>query len=145
MADLKLLALDGEDLAVISTHMQDSVFKLADASYDAKRGQFALSVNRFVWETATVKNRPFERSRAVLVLKRVQAVRSHDIDRSNKDQVHSLLAIRFTAKGDGPDGTIELTLSGGGAIALDVECIEAQLADASGSWETASMPQHVDE
>lgn len=145
MVELKLLALDGEDLAVISTHMQDSVFKLADASYDAKRGQFSISVNRFVWEMASVKGRPFERRRSILMLKRVQAVRSHDIDRTNKDAVHSLLAIRFTQKDDGPDGTVELTLAGGGAIALDVECIEAQLADAGGSWETASKPQHAEE
>lgn len=143
MSDLKLLALDVEDLSVISTHMQDSVFKLGDASFDRRSGQFTLSVNRFVWEDGKQKGQPFARCRSVLALKRVSAVRSQGFSQTNKDQVLSLLALRFTQKDEGPDGTLELTLSGGGAIALDVECIEAQLADVSGAWETASKPQHA--
>ena len=39
---------------------------------------------------------------------------------------------------------MELALSGGGTIALDVECIEAQLTDVSGAWETATKPHHPD-
>lgn len=53
MSGLKLMALDGEDLSIISTHMQDSVFKLKDASFDRKHGQFLLSANRFVWENGS--------------------------------------------------------------------------------------------
>ncbi|MDQ1185069.1 DUF2948 family protein [Agrobacterium larrymoorei] len=142
MSGLKLMALDGEDLAIISTHMQDSVFKLKDVSFEPRPGQFVLSANRFVWEHGVKKNHPPERCRSGLVLKRVSAVRSSGINRADKEQVHSLLAIRFIQKGEGPDGTIELTLSGGGAIALDVECIEAQLTDVSGAWETESRPFH---
>ena len=142
MSGLKLLALDTEDLSVISTHMQDSVFKLKDASFEPKHGQFSLSANRFVWEEAGKKGTPPERCRSVLVLKRVSSVRSHNVNRMDKEQVLSLLAIRFEQKQDGPDGTVELTLSGGGAIALDVECIEAQLVDVSGAWETAAKPHH---
>ena len=37
---------------------------------------------------------------------------------------------------------MEFLLAGGGAIALDVECIEGQLADTGGAWETTSRPQH---
>ncbi len=142
MSGLKLMALDGEDLSIISTHMQDSVFKLKDASFDRKHGQFLLSANRFVWENGTKKNHPAERCRSALVLKRVAAVRSNGINRMDREQVHSLLALRFTQKDDGPDGTVELVLSGGGCIALDVECIEAQLTDLSGAWETESRPHH---
>ncbi|WP_311272465.1 MULTISPECIES: DUF2948 family protein [unclassified Rhizobium] len=142
MSGLKLMALDGEDLSIISTHMQDSVFKLKDVSFDRKHGQFVLSANRFVWEHTAKKGQPPERCRSVLALKRVGNVRSYGFNRDNKDQVLSLLAVQFTQNGEGPDGTVELTLSGGGAIALDVECIEAQLADLSGGWETASQPQH---
>lgn len=142
MSGLKLMALDGEDLSIISTHMQDSVFKLKDASFDARHGQFVLSVNRFVWENGLKKNHPPERCRTAFVLKRVSAVRSSGINRADKEQVHSLLAVRFTQKSEGPDGTVELTLSGNGAIALDVECIEAQLTDLSGAWETNAKPFH---
>lgn len=145
MSGLKLLALDAEDLSIISTHMQDSVFKLKDVSFDKKYGQLLLSGNRFVWESGTKKGHTPERCRSVLALKRVGNVRSHGFNRDNKEQVLSLLAVQFTQNGEGPDGTIELVLSGGGAIALDVECIEAQLTDVSGGWDTASRPQHPED
>ena len=69
-------------------------------------------------------------------------MRSIGFDPSGADEVRSLLAIRFVAKGEGPDGVIELVLSGSGMIALEVECIEAQLADTGGAWGTASLPDH---
>jgi hypothetical protein len=142
MTDLKLVALDSEDLAVISAHMQDSVFKAGDVEWSPRDQQFALAANRFVWEEAARKRKGFERHRAALVFKRVLAVRSTGIDRQKRDEVLSLLAIRFEQKGEGPDGTVELTLSGAATIALDVECIEVQLADVGGAWETASKPRH---
>ena len=142
MADLKLLALDKEDLGIISACMQDSVFRVADLTYDARGRQFTAIVNRFVWEEAARKKKGFERRRAVISFKRVEAVRSIDVQRSNPDEVYSLLAIRFEPKGEGPDGTIELLLAGGAAITLEVECIEAQMLDTGGAWETERMPQH---
>ncbi|MDE1995725.1 MAG: DUF2948 family protein [Rhizobiaceae bacterium] len=144
MTNLKLMALDTEDLAVISAHMQDSVFKVGDMSYAPKLGQFSLAANRFVWEVSEEKNKAFERHRSALVFKRVLAVRSTGVNRRQRDEVLSLLAIRFEQKGEGPDGTIELTLAGNATIALDVECIEVQLADIGGAWETAHMPTHPD-
>lgn len=142
MTDLKLVALDDEDLAVVSAHMQDSVFKVADIDWSPRDAQFALAVNRFVWEGAERKRRGFERRRAALVFKRVLAVRSLGIDRGKRDEVLSLLALRFERKGEGPDGTIELSLSGTASIALDVECIEVQMADIGGAWEASSKPRH---
>jgi hypothetical protein len=145
MADLKLLALDGEDLAVISAHMQDAVFKVGDMEYEPRGLQFVLAANSFDWEKSEVKARKFQRHRAALVFKRVQAVRTQGIDRRRRDAVLSLLAIRFEQKGEGPDGTIELALSGNATLALDVECIEVQLADVGGAWETTSRPNHPDD
>jgi len=145
MAELKLLALDGEDLAVVSAHMQDAVFKVGDMEYEPRGLQFSLAANRFDWEEADGKRKSFERHRAALVFKRVLAVRTQGIDRRRRDTVLSLLAIRFEQKGEGPDGTIELLLSGNATLALDVECIEVQLADIGGAWETASKPHHPDD
>ncbi|MBB4216348.1 hypothetical protein CO662_30645 [Rhizobium anhuiense] len=142
MTDLKLVALDDEDLAVVSAHMQDSVFKVGDIDWSPRDAQFALAVNRFVWEGAERKRRGFERRRAALVFKRVLAVRSLGIDRGKRDEVLSLLALRFEPKGEGPDGTVELSLSGTASIALDVECIEVQMADIGGAWEASSKPRH---
>ena len=142
MTDLKLVALDDEDLAVVSAHMQDSVFKVGDIDWSPRDAQFALAVNRFVWEGAERKRRGFERRRAAVVFKRVLAVRSLGIDRGKRDEVLSLLALRFEPKGEGPDGTVELSLSGTASIALDVECIEVQMADIGGAWEASSKPRH---
>lgn len=152
MTDLKLLSLDEEDLAILSAHMQDAVFKPADVDYAAKSGVFSVAVNRFVWEKAGKgggifrRAKSFERRRALLTIKRVQAVRSIGISQTDKDQVMNLLAVTFTpkgeGKGDGPEGRVELVCAAGATIALDVECIEVQLADTGGAWETTSRPRH---
>lgn len=145
MTDLKLLALDGEDLAIVSAHMQDAVFKVGDMEYAPRSLQFSLAANRFDWERSESKDASYERHRAALVFKRVLTVRTQGIDRRRRDAVLSLLAIRFEQKGEGPDGTIELALSGDATVALDVECIEVQLADIGGAWATASKPRHPED
>jgi hypothetical protein len=142
MTDLKLLSLDNDDLTILSAHMQDAVFKPGDVDYTPRAGIFSVAVNRFVWEKAKRKDKSFERRRAVLTIKRVQAVRSIGFDRTDKEQVLSLLALNFSQKGEGPDGTLELVCAAGATIALDVECIEVQLADVGGAWETTSLPNH---
>lgn len=142
MTELKLLALDNDDLGVISAHMQDAVFKVGDVRWSPAERNFSLAGNRFVWETAGKKRKGFERRRAAIVFKRVEAVRSTGININKKDDVLSLLTVTFQQKGDGPEGTVELVLSGKATIALDVECIEVALADVGGAWETASKPRH---
>jgi hypothetical protein len=142
MDSLKLLALDTEDLSVVSAHLQDSVFKTEGLAYDGRHRVFSIVLNRFVWEKASGRGKSFERRRAALALKRVNAVRSIGIDRKNGDAVFSLLALSFTPNGEGPDGTLEILLSGEASIALDVECVELQLADTGGAWETSLKPRH---
>ena len=139
---LKLLALDDEDLAVVSAHMQDAVFKCGDLQYWPSRKQFAVAANRFAWEETGTGAKPFERRRAALVFKQVKGVRSAGFDRKKEDSVQELLAVTYEKDGDGPDGSIELVLAGGGSILLDVECIEVQLADTGGAWETKLKPRH---
>ncbi|MFC6447466.1 DUF2948 family protein [Shinella zoogloeoides] len=142
MDSLKLLALDAEDLSVVSAHLQDAVFKTDGLAYDARHQVFSLAVNRFVWEKAGARGKNFERRRAVVAFKRVSAVRSLGIDRKDKESVFSLLAVNFAQKDEGPEGTVELVLSGNASVALDVECVEVQLADTGGAWETSLKPRH---
>jgi hypothetical protein len=139
---LKLLALDDEDLTVISAHMQDAVFRIADIDYTPKRKCFSIAANRFAWEETQREAKGFERNRAALCFKQVKSVRSIGIDRKAKEKVLSLLAVLFDKDGEGPDGHIELVLAGGGSILLDVDCIEVQLADTGGTWETTLKPRH---
>lgn len=142
MTSLKLMALDQEDLQVVSAHVQDAVFRIGDLAFLPRAGQFSLALNRFVWEAVDGKRKTFERRRAVLSFKRVKAVRSVGFDRKDATGVLSLLALAVRQDGEGPEGVLELVLSGGSMIALDIECIEVQLADTGGAWETGSMPSH---
>ncbi|MFP5076472.1 DUF2948 family protein [Rhizobium sp. YIM 134829] len=147
MDELKLIALDEEDLKIISAHVQDAVFKPVGIEYLPRLATFALVLNRFVWEKAgetkkTGRAKGYERRRTVLSFRRVLSVRSIGFARGDEETVLSLLALRFTPTGEGPEGTIELTLAGDATIALQVECIEVQLADTGGAWETAFRPRH---
>jgi len=141
MDSLKLIALDETDLAVISACLQDAVFKTGDTAFLARDRTFTLEANRFVWEDGN-GGKTFERRRAVLAVKQVQAVKSRGIDLKAGDTVHSLLAVTFSAGEEAPAGAIELLLSGGAVIRLDVDCVEIQFADIGGGWETKFKPRH---
>ncbi|WP_246272888.1 DUF2948 family protein [Oricola thermophila] len=144
MDRLKLMALDADDLAVISAQVQDAVTKPEAADYRPREKRFTMVINRFAWDAAEGARRSrkgFERRQAVLSFARVMKVRSTGIRRDGDGQVLSLLAIRF-AETDAPAGTIELVFADGPLIHLDVECIEAQLEDLGGAWETRFKPRH---
>lgn len=143
MQPLKLVALDEEDLAIISAHVQDAVMKVGDISFLPARKRLVLVLNRFVWEK---KHRWFsrdeERRRSVLHFERVLSLASAGIDRTAKEQVLSLLALRFTPS-DAPAGVLELLFSGGATLRLQVECVEAGLADTGGAWQARGRPRHA--
>lgn len=143
MDQLKLLALDDEDLKVVSAHAQDAVLRVADLDFLPARKCFVAGINRFVWERkGGLFGPPSERRRAALRFERVLSARFSGFSREQKDQVLSLLAIRFIA-GEAPAGTIELVFSGGAAIALKVECIEVELADLGAAWRARGRPRHA--
>ncbi|MER9239088.1 DUF2948 family protein [Mesorhizobium sp. M0633] len=142
MNGLKLVALDDQDLSIISAHVQDAVMKVSDLEYLPSVKRFVLTMNRFVWEAKSGFLRQHnERRQAVLHFDRVLGAKTGGIARDKPDEVLSLLAISFLAL-DKPAGIVELIFSGGGAIMLDVECIEARLADVGGAWEATSRPVH---
>ncbi|MEX3006945.1 DUF2948 family protein [Hoeflea sp. TYP-13] len=140
---LKLIALDKEDLSVVSAYMQDAVFKSGDLDFHAPEKRFLLVGNRFVWEEAEGKRkRSFERRRAALHFNRVAAVRSRGFKRGDADAVLSLLAVNFVPGDEQPGGRIELIFSGDAAVELEVECVEAQLSDLGAAWQTEFRPTH---
>lgn len=143
MSELKLVALDEEDLKVISAHCQDAVLKTKDIAYFPAERRLVVAMNRFVWEKKTgFFRRDYERRRTALHFERVLSVKLSGVDRTRPEDVHELLAIRFTA-GELPAGTIELVFAGDAAMRLEVEYIEARLADLGAAWETGSRPQHT--
>ncbi len=142
MDALKLVALDVEDLNIVSAHVQDAVMKVGDLEFLPSAKRFIMPMNRFVWEKKSGLFRQHnERRRAVLHFDRVLGVKSSGIARNRPAEVVSLLAISFVPI-DPPAGLVELIFSGGGTIVLDVECIEARLADTGGAWQATSRPLH---
>ena len=152
--DLKLIALDAEDLAVISAQLQDAVLRVGDLRFEKAHRRFALLANRFNWMKALksedgaggerpAANTGYERRQCALRFERVRGVQTQNIDRGDTRRVLSLLAISFKSAGDdSPDGQVTLMFSAGAAIRLDVEVIECELRDLGGAWATKARPQH---
>ncbi|MGO4405851.1 DUF2948 family protein [Bosea sp. RAF48] len=136
---LKLIALDADDLAVVSAHLQDAVLKAADLRYLPAEKRFALALRRFDWEGAQHGKR--RRRLAALHFDRVLSVRSAKLDKNDPDKVLNLLAITFD-QGDDPAGNVTLNFSEGAAIRLSVECVEAQMKDLGPVWEAVATPGH---
>lgn len=136
---LKLVALDADDLAIVSAHLQDAVLKLADIVYLPKEHRFALAARRFDWEGAVQGHR--RRRLTALHFDRVLAVRSSQLDKRDAERVLNLLAITFDV-GQEPAGDVTLHFSEGAAIRLTVECIESQMKDLGPVWEAVATPDH---
>ena len=92
-------------------------------------------------EAAKGDERRYARRRAALRFERVLSAQVHGMDLTNKGAVASLLAIGFEPL-DPPSGQIVLQFADGGAIRLNVECIEAELRDLGPAWQAKSKPQH---
>ena len=140
---LKLIALDQEDLAVLSAHTQDAIVKVADVIWRPREGRLVIGLNRFDWEAAVADSPQYQRRRAALRFDRVTAFKCRSVNPVDRDVVLNLLAIEFV-ENDPPAGVITLTFSGGAALRLDVECLEAELADLGPAWATAARPAHED-
>ena len=144
MEQLKLAALDEEDLKIISAHVQDALVKAGDLEYVPSRKFFIMPLNRFAWECS--KSGFFrehkERRNCVLHFGCVLSARRTGIDPQKPGEVLELLAILFTP-GEAPAGSIDLIFSGSAAIRLEVECIEARLCDLGAAWAAQSRPAHM--
>ncbi|PLX38655.1 MAG: DUF2948 domain-containing protein [Hyphomicrobiales bacterium] len=144
MEPVKLVALDTDDLDVLSAFTQDAVLKVGDIAWLQGERRLVVTMNRFVWEKAGGKRkRGFERRLAALHFDQVGRVQASGIPQGDADQVLSLLTIRFEESADeAPAGTITLTFAGGGSMRLAVDCLEAQLADLGAAWTTKARPSH---
>lgn len=137
---LRLMAADKDDLDVVSSCLQDALLKLGDISYQPKQRRFAFVSNRFIWEAAG-KRGPFGRVRCGVHFDDVVNVSRLNVRDDAKEALVAVLAIRWVAGEDGA-GSVYFDLAGGGAIKLDVEAINIQLADISDPWLTQSKPKH---
>jgi hypothetical protein len=143
---LKLIALDRDDLEVISAHLQDAVVKTGEILWRPAEHRVVIALNRFDWEAAqdvaqdTVP--AWRRRRSALRFERVRSCKCRDLDCGAKEQVLNLLAVDFSET-DAPGGFVTLTFSGGGALRLEVECLESEAVDLGPVWTTDKCPAHA--
>ena len=124
----KLIALDADDLAVISAHVQDAKVKTGDIIWRQSEKRLVVGMNRLDWEQTLSGETAPRRLVAVLRFDRVLSCKSRNIDLGAPETVLELVGIEFHP-GEAPGGSVVLMFSQGGALRLDVECLECELTD----------------
>ena len=127
-AQLKLIALDTDDLAVISAHVQDALVQTADIIWRQGEKRLVVGMSRLDWEQTLSGETAPSRLIAALRFDRVLSCKSRNIDLAAPETALELLGIEFHL-GDAPSGSAVLLFNHGGALRLDVECLECQLTD----------------
>jgi len=125
---LKLIALDADDLAVISAHVQDARVATSDIIWRQGEKRLVVGMNRLDWEQTLSGETEPRRLIAALRFDRVLACKSRDIEIGDPDTMLDLVGIEFH-ENDGPGGSALLLFAQGGALRLDVECLECELTD----------------
>ena len=125
---LKLIALDADDLAVISTHVQDARVQTADIVWRQGEKRLVVGMRRLDWEQTLAGQAEPRRLIAALRFDRVLSCKSRNIDLEAPETAMELVGIEFHP-GEAPGGSAVLLFAQGGALRLDVECLECELTD----------------
>lgn len=138
---IKLIAQSEEDLAVISALLQDAAVKIGDIAWLPAEKRFAFVGNRFRWEKKKLFRRPKgERVRTAFHLNGIDSAQLHGLNLNDSDTVLDLLDIEAH---DAEKGfSLILNFSGGAAIRLQTEAIDAVATDLGESWDAIARPSH---
>ena len=139
--NLKLLALNDDDLKVLSAHLQDSVVLVKDIIFLKKSRTFLMMVNRFMWEDIELGIfRENKRIRCAVKFENVLEVKSRNISQKKKDKILELLSIDSEVKNNKKE--LLITFAGNNEIILIVEEINILLDDVGLSWKVKHVPKH---
>ncbi|MGO8738019.1 DUF2948 family protein [Rhodoblastus sp.] len=136
---LRLMACDAEDLAVLSAHLQDAILRVGDMVYQPRERRFILLLKRFDW-LKSAGGAP-QRALAGLHFENVRKTSLRGFRQDRPDDLLSLLNIEFIP-GEAPSGVARLVFSGGCVLQLEVECLEARMADLGPHWPVRHAPGH---
>jgi hypothetical protein len=125
---LKLIALDADDLAVISAHVQDARVQTSDIVWRQHEKRLVIGMNRLDWEQTLAGEAEPRRLIAALRFDRVLACKSRNVDLESADKALDLVGIEFH-EAEAPGGSALLLFAEGAALRLDVECLECELTD----------------
>ena len=139
--NLKLLALNDDDLKVLSAHLQDSVILVKDMIFLKKSRTFLMMVNRFMWEDVERGIfRENKRIRCAVKFENVLEVKSRNINQKKKDKILELLSIDSEIKNNKKE--LLITFAGNNEIILIVEEINILLDDVGLPWKVKHVPKH---
>jgi len=124
----KLIALDEDDLAVISAHVQDASVHIADILWLPQEKRLVVGMKRLDWDQVLCGQLEARRLVTALRFDRVLACQVRKLALDEPDKMHDLVGLEFHP-GKRPGGCVVLMFDGGAALRLEVECIECELAD----------------
>jgi len=124
----RLVALDDDDLAVISAHVQDASVVAADILWRQAENRLVIAMRRIDCEDIIAGDCVPRKLISALRFDRVLSCRSRAIDMTASDLPLTLLGIEFD-RGKKPGGEVLLLFASGGVLRLEVECLECELAD----------------
>ena len=133
---LKLIALDKEQLTILSSLTQDSIIKADEIGYDKKSKRFAFLMKRYRHEESEPS-----RVRSAIHFDYVSTIKSLGIDIGSSKDILVLLTIRFETSVE-PGGSIYLEFSENKSLTFDVENVEAFLTDIGDFWLIPNKPIH---
>ena len=148
---LRLLAHDGDDVAVLSALLQDAIIPGSDMSFDRKLNEFVIVANRFCWElepSADVKSsdgKPiYERRLCGIRIARVRSVQHCNWPKASQYDLFNLLALGIVDMAEqARDGaTLQFDFSGGSSLRLNVDDVDIVLADLGAGHPTSLQPAH---
>ena len=138
---LRLLAQDLEDLQVISAALQDAIAHVGDIRYEPTGRRLTVLFNRYRWEACP--NGDCERVVAALQFGDVIRLQHKGLRSDDKGALVSVLALAFQPD-EPPGGAVLLYFADGLELRLEVDCIDAVLADVSDPWPAAREPVHLE-
>ena len=95
MEPVKFVALDRDDLEVVSTHLQDALVKVSDIMWRRQEKRLVLALDRFDWLAAGGTSPELRRCRAALRFERVTACKCRSVNPHGKDDILNLLAVEL--------------------------------------------------
>ncbi len=141
---LRLKAIDGEDLSVISACLQDALIPLNEIVFLHAESRFMGAFSRFRRECVANPEacRGLTRCCSVLTFEQVTAVRHRGIDPRLSGVQLELLAIQGEQGGASSPWTVTLVFAGGIEIQLDAVALMARLEDFGEPTPAVSVPLH---
>ena len=148
---LRLLARDKDDVAVLSALLQDAIIPGVDMEFTRKTNQFILVANRFCWEippldgvTSSDGKLVYERRLCGICIRHVTVAQHHNWPDMRQDALFNLLALRHVdmAEQSGEGVGLQFEFSGESSLRLLTDEIDITLADLDAGNPTSFQPAH---